>query len=848
MRRIQTIVLALGIASTLALALFTLSSPRLLAYGPASARPDQPQGILPAGAHGVPQAPPLVEPKDVVTMSFGAIEVLTTVAELSDVGALAWELALAMDIPARDLTTAELMCDDTGFLCTDPAAVAVMGLAPGTWFPTHGPEFTLLSTGRAADVPQTETRPNVQEQAASTAAAGDVLDGLTNTEGGDLVRLHLQLRPPPDAKCLRLDFAFYTVDLPTEGEPANVCYTPVSDLFTAQVNDSVLAATGEVITAPNNIARNGDGDVVSVATMAPPATYLALTSAPGTSIPGAIPLLQLRQIVTPGEQLNLYLSIQDRGDRVANSAVALDNFAWIRDNDPKACDPSPNNSGDRDGDGLPDGWEEYGTYGRDDAGNLRWLDLKTLGADPDVKDVFVELDSLQKLNYDPHPLPDAIAPIVIAFARAPVDEIPTQDADAPRKYKGIRLHVDFGPAAPPQPPDRGAARGGNTLAEAPAADLCAGLCRTDLLPLWRRIDEIKRTNFAPERAAVFHYGLFAHSLAVCTKPMLLADRMLCSNVAKISGISRNLDDTSQGASDFVVSLGDPYWSKPGNNKADQQAGTFMHELGHNLGLNHYGTSVSAGSERVMNKPNHLSVMNYLYQTKGLVVSALDFRFDYLRYDMAVLDEHRLVEDDGLNWVASGVSVTYTLGARYSCGTERFRAIDDATHVNWNCNDSPTDTLRQNVNGDFNLNHPILSKLEAYNEWRELVFTGGLLNRQRSLLRLNLAQRTVSCLAPEMDAIRPASAEPAALAPVPAGPWSFTILRRLIMPPAIIPAAAERQALEELTPVRDALIEDKGAFEILSMSDLLPEDERMLQVLDDLWLRYKDWLGIPGLNP
>ncbi|CAE8608761.1 unnamed protein product [Polarella glacialis] len=42
-----------------------------------------------------------------------------------------------------------------------------------------------------------------------------------------------------------------------------------------------------------------------------------------------------------------------------------------------------------------------------------------------------------------------------------------------------------------------------------------------------------------------------------------------------------------------------------------QAATVMHELGHALGLRH------GGGDNIINKPNYISIMNYLYQTSGL---------------------------------------------------------------------------------------------------------------------------------------------------------------------------------------------------------------------------------------
>ena len=55
-----------------------------------------------------------------------------------------------------------------------------------------------------------------------------------------------------------------------------------------------------------------------------------------------------------------------------------------------------------------------------------------------------------------------------------------------------------------------------------------------------------------------------------------------------------------GASDFVVSLGG--WSGQTGTQ-DQQAGTYKHELGHNLGLRH------GGEDHTQWKPNYLSIMN-----------------------------------------------------------------------------------------------------------------------------------------------------------------------------------------------------------------------------------------------
>ncbi|MFE9424935.1 OmpL47-type beta-barrel domain-containing protein [Kitasatospora sp. NPDC006697] len=59
------------------------------------------------------------------------------------------------------------------------------------------------------------------------------------------------------------------------------------------------------------------------------------------------------------------------------------------------------------------------------------------------------------------------------------------------------------------------------------------------------------------------------------------------------------------ASDFIVSLGS-FTNQVGS--TDERAGTFMHELGHNLGLRHGGNQ-----DLPNNKPQYYSVMNCSYQ-------------------------------------------------------------------------------------------------------------------------------------------------------------------------------------------------------------------------------------------
>ena len=75
---------------------------------------------------------------------------------------------------------------------------------------------------------------------------------------------------------------------------------------------------------------------------------------------------------------------------------------------------------------------------------------------------------------------------------------------------------------------------------------------------------------------------------------------------------------------------------------DEQAGTFMHEVGHNLGLHHGGKNPEAANC----KPNYFSVMNYPYQFPGLDEN---WKLDYSKQKMPTLNESLLNESVDLSY-------------------------------------------------------------------------------------------------------------------------------------------------------------------------------------------------------
>jgi hypothetical protein len=94
--------------------------------------------------------------------------------------------------------------------------------------------------------------------------------------------------------------------------------------------------------------------------------------------------------------------------------------------------------------------------------------------------------------------------------------------------------------------------------------------------------------------------------------------------------------------DFMVTLGG--WTTPGGT-ADEQAGTFMHELGHVLGLGHGG----GPRDSTNYKPNYHSIMNYTWQVPDLSSAAVrsSWTLDYSRVQLPALDENALDETLGI---------------------------------------------------------------------------------------------------------------------------------------------------------------------------------------------------------
>jgi uncharacterized repeat protein (TIGR01451 family) len=227
---------------------------------------------------------------------------------------------------------------------------------------------------------------------------------------------------------------------------------------------------------------------------------------------------------------------------------------------------------------------------------------------------------------------------VQSFSNAPVAN--------PDGTTGVQLHIDVGPifgtgAVTPVPGSGGVTgtfgdlggggsqipEAGNEIIEAFGGEDKGG---TDFFDL---------KTFDSLRGYVFRYAIFGHQ----------------------TNVRRDTNDCTSGQTrhtpgrDFFVTLGgvdqdgDPCHDTDLNGFSvggrGQQAGTFLHELGHNLGLSH------GGNDDINKKPNYLSVMSYAFQDCQVPRSPngqLPGGCDYSRILLPTLEEPSLDECVGLD--------------------------------------------------------------------------------------------------------------------------------------------------------------------------------------------------------
>jgi hypothetical protein len=325
---------------------------------------------------------------------------------------------------------------------------------------------------------------------------------------------------------------------------------------------------------------------------------------------------------------------------------------------------------DPDYDGLLTAWETKGLHlnpgdathpatfgGCADYPSDPCVNLPAMGANPTAPDIFVEIDWMSGGNHTHVPKFDSLNTIATTF-----------------RYHGINLHFDVGNNYQPTQinPATGStygsaygsantylvmpfvpaayAQGGEVIAEngpflcPNAAATNSSQCAFPNLPYsvlsWKTgLHGIKDGNiplnvpahFALNRKDAFHYVFFGHALGI-VNPKTPGTPKSTSGVADHPG------------GDVLITMGLWRSDNPGDDQTGsvlQQAGTLMHELGHNLNLGH------AGLYRTPNcMPNYPSVMNYQYQARGLTDANGFEHVDYSSGKLLPMNKGALSEAPG----------------------------------------------------------------------------------------------------------------------------------------------------------------------------------------------------------
>jgi hypothetical protein len=340
------------------------------------------------------------------------------------------------------------------------------------------------------------------------------------------------------------------------------------------------------------------------------------------------------------------------------------------------------------GDGIPDDWKRNGvTLDPGDGSGPQFIDLPKMGADVNKPDIFVQVDWMANSAHSHAPSAAAIKTVVDAFASAPYI--------SKSGSIGINLHVDAGPDsimnfATGQ--KWGALSKARPLGEVPQL----GTATVDgsgniLVYNWTEFDKIKNQpgGFTSSgRSEVFRYCIFAHQLATASN----------------SGVARAIP-----GSDFIISLGTFAGVTDTNT-----AGTFMHELGHCLGLGH------GGGDGTNNKPNYVSVMNYLWQFSGVTRSGKANLIDYSNAALSALNEAALDETVGLGPAAAGVAIKHWVPATPAVPGAFVQVADGSQPIDWN-----GDGVANNKNVAVDTNNDSSSgALAPFDDWKNLKLRGG----------------------------------------------------------------------------------------------------------------------------
>ncbi len=341
---------------------------------------------------------------------------------------------------------------------------------------------------------------------------------------------------------------------------------------------------------------------------------------------------------------------------------------------------------DSDNDGLCDKWEIAGGIDLNGDGVIDEVnDLELPGADPHRPDIYLQYDYTDLPGRGGHthrPSTEAIQSVVDAFAA-----------------HGIALHI--------HPGHHRLEHHSVITFDTFENPTCHG---PDAVGFY----SLKAKNFDPKRRLAYHYAVFGHDLQ--------CDSLRgCGSCPSQNGFPAVFLATGQAelpGNDLIVATG-PFFELGFVPTPIQEAGLFMHELGHNLGLQHGGNESYPEF-----KPNYLSVLNPSFTYIGIPFGAspgslapVGTRIDYSNAALPTLDENGLDETVGIS--ANSNDITY-----YNCPDSTPVPGPGKGPIDWNCNGNSSESgLVADVNADG-----FFTRLKGYNDWTNLFmafqFTAG----------------------------------------------------------------------------------------------------------------------------
>ncbi|WP_373973892.1 carbohydrate-binding protein [Chitinibacter sp. SCUT-21] len=349
------------------------------------------------------------------------------------------------------------------------------------------------------------------------------------------------------------------------------------------------------------------------------------------------------------------------------------------------------NASDEDKDGIP-------TSAKKPGGTYAGLDLYAMGARAGRPTILVHIDWMQTATDEGiKPRKEALQMVREAFNR-----------------KGIDLLFDAGQLHSPSfnPADFNLG-GGQEVPFARCVTLYKNNDCADVMAY-------KQSSMDVRRRLIFHY-------------------MLMGSTQNTNGYGGSSGLAEINGNDLLVSLG--FWGLNSSSASNlytlinYQAGTIMHELGHNLGLQH------GGNEATNDKTNYLSVMNYLYQLNGVPSDAkgqsMSERIYYNLNNRGKATPGRAANSYGVCDLLDGPCgnrfvIDYSNGSSAPLNESALneaslvgRGTSGGAFADWNTNGF----IDQQVAFDINNDGSTQTALSDYDDWGkiQLSFNGGMVS-------------------------------------------------------------------------------------------------------------------------